>query len=149
MGNPCSPDATVSHVHVLSVSPWHAAKLFFSPHMCHAPVPRSRPAVSHPRHPRYSFNRRLLCDLVTQVSRIHSRPTIQERKGFQDHVPGSQPTCKAFSLTVVSSLTFSQAIDFLEKCLTFSPQRRITVVEALQHSYFEVRTNIHPHDTCV
>ncbi|EIW78751.1 mitogen activated protein kinase-like protein [Coniophora puteana RWD-64-598 SS2] len=30
-----------------------------------------------------------------------------------------------------------QAIDFLEKCLTFSPKRRITVVEALQHPYFE------------
>lgn len=29
------------------------------------------------------------------------------------------------------------AIDFLEKCLTFSPRRRITVVEALQHPYFE------------
>jgi mitogen-activated protein kinase 1/3 len=29
------------------------------------------------------------------------------------------------------------AIDFLEKCLTFSPKRRITVVEALQHPYFE------------
>ncbi|KAI6029546.1 hypothetical protein PISMIDRAFT_676666 [Pisolithus microcarpus 441] len=29
------------------------------------------------------------------------------------------------------------AIDFLEKCLTFSPRRRITVEEALQHPYFE------------
>ncbi|KAI6116118.1 kinase-like domain-containing protein [Pisolithus sp. B1] len=29
------------------------------------------------------------------------------------------------------------AIDFLVKCLTFSPRRRITVVEALQHPYFE------------
>ncbi|KAJ8581912.1 Pkinase-domain-containing protein [Rhizopogon salebrosus TDB-379] len=29
------------------------------------------------------------------------------------------------------------AIDFLEKCLTFSPKRRITVAEALQHPYFE------------
>ncbi|KAG2747965.1 hypothetical protein CY34DRAFT_800297 [Suillus luteus UH-Slu-Lm8-n1] len=29
------------------------------------------------------------------------------------------------------------AIDFLEKCLTFSPRRRITVVEALQHPYFD------------
>ena len=33
---------------------------------------------------------------------------------------------------------FVQAIDFLEKCLTFSPKRRITVIEALQHPYFEV-----------
>ncbi|KAI9567593.1 kinase-like domain-containing protein [Boletus coccyginus] len=29
------------------------------------------------------------------------------------------------------------AIDFLEKCLTFNPKRRITAVEALQHPYFE------------
>ncbi|KAF9239857.1 mitogen activated protein kinase-like protein [Melanogaster broomeanus] len=28
------------------------------------------------------------------------------------------------------------AIDFIEKCLTFNPKRRITVVEALQHPYF-------------
>ncbi|KIM72541.1 hypothetical protein PILCRDRAFT_28061, partial [Piloderma croceum F 1598] len=27
------------------------------------------------------------------------------------------------------------AIDFLEKCLTFSPKRRIEVGEALQHPY--------------
>ncbi|KIK82956.1 hypothetical protein PAXRUDRAFT_832111, partial [Paxillus rubicundulus Ve08.2h10] len=29
------------------------------------------------------------------------------------------------------------AIDFLEKCLTFSPKRRITAAEALRHPYFE------------
>jgi len=29
------------------------------------------------------------------------------------------------------------AIDFLEKCLTFSPKRRKTVVEVLQYPYFE------------
>jgi serine/threonine protein kinase len=31
-----------------------------------------------------------------------------------------------------------QAIDFLEKCLTFSPKRRIEVGEALQHPYLAV-----------
>ena len=35
-------------------------------------------------------------------------------------------------------LTISQAIDFLEKCLTFSPKRRIEVGEALQHPYLAV-----------
>ncbi|KAG6377590.1 kinase-like domain-containing protein [Boletus reticuloceps] len=40
----------------------------------------------------------------------------------------------------ISLNDYLQAIDFLEKCLTFSPQRRITVVEALQHPYFDVPT---------
>ena len=31
-----------------------------------------------------------------------------------------------------------QAIDFLEKCLTFSPKKRIDVAEALAHPYLEV-----------
>jgi mitogen-activated protein kinase 1/3 len=38
---------------------------------------------------------------------------------------------------------FSQAnplaVDLMEKCLTFSPKRRITVEEALQHPYLAVR----------
>lgn len=42
------------------------------------------------------------------------------------------------TLTKLFSKRLVQAIDFLEKCLTFSPKRRITVVEALQHPYFEV-----------
>ena len=32
-----------------------------------------------------------------------------------------------------------QAIDLMEKCLTFSPKRRIDVNEALQHPYLAVR----------
>lgn len=35
------------------------------------------------------------------------------------------------------------AIDLLEKCLTFSPKKRIQVDEALQHPYLEV--SIYPH----
>ena len=31
-----------------------------------------------------------------------------------------------------------QAIDFLERCLTFSPKKRIDVAEALAHPYLEV-----------
>jgi mitogen-activated protein kinase 1/3 len=31
------------------------------------------------------------------------------------------------------------AIDLMEKCLTFSPKRRIKVDEALKHPYLEVR----------
>ena len=30
-----------------------------------------------------------------------------------------------------------QAIDLMEKCLTFSPRKRITVEEALQHPYLD------------
>ena len=35
-------------------------------------------------------------------------------------------------------LGVAQAIDFLEKCLTFSPKRRIEVGDALQHPYLAV-----------
>jgi serine/threonine protein kinase len=31
-----------------------------------------------------------------------------------------------------------QALDLMEKCLTFSPKRRINVEDALQHPYLEV-----------
>jgi mitogen-activated protein kinase 1/3 len=34
------------------------------------------------------------------------------------------------------------AIDLMEKCLTFSPKRRITVEEALQHPYLAVRHSL-------
>ena len=33
-----------------------------------------------------------------------------------------------------------QALDLMEKCLTFSPKRRIDVNDALKHPYLEVRT---------
>lgn len=40
----------------------------------------------------------------------------------------------------------SQAIDLMEKCLTFSPKRRIEVEDALKHPYLEVRSF---HPSCV
>ena len=55
-------------------------------------ISRSRPTFPHPGHPRYPVHRRLLCHLFTQISRVYSRPAIQERKGFQDNVPWGQRT---------------------------------------------------------
>ena len=37
------------------------------------------------------------------------------------------------------------AVDLMEKCLTFSPKKRIQVDEALKHPYLEVR-RVHPSD---
>lgn len=41
-------------------------------------------------------------------------------------------------------LTRSQALDLMEKLLTFSPKRRIEVTEALAHSYLSVRLFLLP-----
>ena len=35
------------------------------------------------------------------------------------------------------------AVDLMEKCLTFSPKRRIDVEEALQHPYLAVSVALH------
>ena len=48
--------------------------------------------------------------------------------------PGSQFTLERRPF----ELPEPQAIDFLEKCLTFSPKKRIDVAEALAHPYLEV-----------
>ena len=47
-----------------------------------------------------------------------------------------------------------QAIDLMEKCLAFSPKKRLDVSEALHHPYLEVNKSVngcHPectHDLC-
>jgi serine/threonine protein kinase len=42
-----------------------------------------------------------------------------------------------------------QALDLMEKCLTFSPKRRIEVGEALAHPYLSVRVSPLPFLSCL
>ena len=49
---------------------------------------------------------------------------FRKRKAFSTLFPNANPL----------------AIDLMEKCLTFSPKKRIQVDEALQHPYLEVRS---------
>jgi len=58
--------------------------------------------------------------ITSQRSREYIRALpFRKKKNFQTLFPNASPL----------------AIDFLEKCLTFSPKRRIEVGEALQHPY--------------
>jgi mitogen-activated protein kinase 1/3 len=58
--------------------------------------------------------------ITSQRSREYIRALpFRKKKSFQALFPGANPL----------------AIDFLEKCLTFSPKRRIEVGEALKHPY--------------
>lgn len=40
--------------------------------------------------------------------------------------------------TSFDALVVGKAIDLMEKCLAFSPKRRLDVSEALQHPYLQV-----------
>ena len=56
--------------------------------------------------------------------------------------PKANPLVRLLSALILPSMPHLdlQAIDLMEKCLAFSPKKRLDVSEALQHPYLSVRT---------
>lgn len=56
------------------------------------------------------------------------------------------PWCIFYDATCPTICTlicfYSQALDLMEKCLTFSPKRRIDVEDALKHPYLDVSKDV-------
>lgn len=103
---------------------------------------RPSPAVAHPWNPRYAFNWRLLCNQLAKIPWIHPRSTLSTEEKLFPNVPQRQPLGE-WNLKIVwypplDVLVVGKAIDLMEKCLAFSPKRRLDVSEALQHPYLQV-----------
>jgi mitogen-activated protein kinase 1/3 len=70
--------------------------------------------------------------ITSQRSRDYIRALpFRKKKPFAQMFPDANP----------------DAVDLLEKCLTFSPRTRITVEEALQHPYLAVRLVLSSHSS--
>ena len=82
--------------------------------------------------------------ITSQRSREYIRALpFRKKKPFSTLFPTANPLVSAHAaccLTVFTKLesAIAQALDLMEKCLTFSPKRRIDVDEALQHPYLQV-----------
>jgi mitogen-activated protein kinase 1/3 len=63
-----------------------------------------------------------LNDLLPIDRSVHSALPFRKKKPFSLLFPGANP----------------DAIDLMERCLTFNPKRRIEVEEALAHPYLQV-----------
>ena len=81
--------------------------------------------------------------ITSQRSREYIRALpFRKKKPFDTLFPGANPLVLYSLVILVKSMfmlfTGLQALDLLEKCLTFSPKRRIDVDEALKHPYLQV-----------
>ena len=78
--------------------------------------------------------------ITSQRSREYIRALpFRKKKPFTSLFPNANSLVRGHTDSRrVRALTHLQALDLMEKCLTFSPKRRITVEEALKHPYLEV-----------
>lgn len=84
--------------------------------------------------------------ITSQRSREYIRALpFRKKKPFSQLFPEANPLVRPWSrwakptTCTGADLYAMQALDLMEKCLTFSPKRRIDVNEALQHPYLAVR----------
>ena len=70
---------------------------------------------------------------------------FRKKKPFSTLFPGANPLVRSLVTTLIYPLNshrfYFQALDLMDKCLTFSPKRRIDVDEALRHPYLEVKAS--------
>ena len=59
--------------------------------ICSAVYLRPSSTFYHSRYPRNSVVGRLLCDYLTEIERISSRPTVSQEKTFQPALPRGEP----------------------------------------------------------
>ena len=78
--------------------------------------------------------------ITSQRSREYIRALpFRKKKPFSVLFPGANPLVRDESSIQENTSEFLlQALDLMEKCLTFSPRRRIDVEDALKHPYLEV-----------
>lgn len=133
-GNHCSPDATVSLCHSEAI--WKKKNFIKHDFAFRLQSTDTSLLLLLADHHQLSIILDILgtpsLDDFYAISSPRSREYIRalpfrKKKPFSSLFPNANPL----------------AIDLLEKCLTFSPKKRIQVDEALQHPYLEV--SIYPH----
>jgi mitogen-activated protein kinase 1/3 len=103
---------------------------------------RSSSTIDNPGCTWDAFDWRLLRYHIASFQRIYPSVTFPQEETLLTTFPKSEPSCTSWHSIIFSPHIDSdcrQAIDLMEKCLTFSPKRRIEVGEALKHPYLQVR----------